>query len=55
MIDYEKERVEFEKIFPLPDYGCKWIGKTYCTTEYNAWRANEYCKLWEGWIARAQK
>lgn len=48
----ERERQEFEKLFPKP-MSCVWTGYGYCPEEYGAWSANDYAKKWSGWIARA--
>ncbi|VWD20230.1 hypothetical protein [Burkholderia contaminans] len=46
------ERTAFEAKFPMPP-DCIWTGKGYSQTRHDAWRAQAYARMWEGWIARA--
>lgn len=46
------ERVAFEAMFPVPP-DCIWTGNGYSQTRHDAWRAQAYAKMWEGWQARA--
>tara|TARA_A100001391_G_scaffold176590_2_gene139881 strand:+ start:1754 stop:2326 length:573 start_codon:yes stop_codon:yes gene_type:complete len=46
------ERAAFEAKFPMPA-DCVRCGDGYAATDYNAWKAHEYVKMWKGWQARA--
>ncbi|HDR9337677.1 hypothetical protein [Burkholderia multivorans] len=43
-------RKEFEAEFPMPP-DCIWTGKGYSQTRYDAWRAQEYAHMWNGFVA----
>lgn len=43
-------RKQFEAEFPMPP-DCIWAGKGYVQTHYNAWRAQAYAHMWDGFVA----
>ncbi|WP_254208601.1 hypothetical protein [Burkholderia multivorans] len=43
-------RKQFEAEFPMPP-DCIWTGKRYAPTQYNAWRAQAYGRMWDGFVA----
>ncbi|MGU7839430.1 hypothetical protein ACV22V_08190 [Burkholderia sp. AW33-5] len=43
-------RKQFEAEFPMPP-DCIWTGKGYSQTRYDAWRAQEYAHMWNGFVA----
>lgn len=43
-------RKQFEAEFPMPP-DCIWTGKRYAPTHYNAWRAQAYGCMWDGFVA----
>jgi hypothetical protein len=48
-----KQREAFEAKFPMPSQ-CIRCGDDYAATGYNAWEAQAYCSMWEGWKAAWQ-
>lgn len=48
------EREAFEARFPMPP-DCIWTGGGYAQTRNDAWRAQGYVYMWEGWTARAAR
>ncbi|MBH9645089.1 hypothetical protein [Burkholderia vietnamiensis] len=43
-------RKQFEAEFPMPP-DCIWTGKGYAQTHHNAWRAQAYAHMWDGFVA----
>ncbi|TES73976.1 hypothetical protein E2P84_20440 [Burkholderia cepacia] len=43
-------RKQFEAEFPMPP-DCIWTGNGYSPTRYDAWRAQEYAHMWNGFVA----
>lgn len=43
-------RKQFEAAFPIPP-DCIWTGKGYAQTHHNAWRAQAYAHMWDGFVA----
>ncbi|WP_275556767.1 hypothetical protein [Mixta sp. Marseille-Q2659] len=43
----------FEKLYPIPRHTSR-CGNGYAVSEFNAWDGFEYCKMWDGWKARAE-
>jgi hypothetical protein len=55
MVNFEREREQFESIYPRPR-DCHWISQSavFYQTEYHAWAAQTHIARWEGWKARAK-